>query len=80
MVLFLNSLVPPEMSSDFSGMFPAPALKIYVPKESYDAYRNADGWNQHAGIIYKRSIIENGFAIKDNVLIQYVENHSEITL
>lgn len=79
-VLILNPPVPPERTMLFDIIGLLPALKFYVPEESYEAYINDPGWRRYADIIYKKSIIENGFAVEGNVLIQYVENSSEITI
>ncbi len=77
-VLYLNSDTPPAMNSQFVSMLPS--FKIYVPEESYEAYINAPGWQTYKDIIYKNSIIRNGFAVIDKELIQYVENAPEIVI
>lgn len=77
-VLLMNSLNPPILGTMFEGMIPA--FKIYVPAESYDAYINESGWSTYAAIIYSQSIIQRGFAIIDETLIQYVHNEPQITI
>ncbi|MDF2523860.1 MAG: hypothetical protein K0R31_1501 [Clostridiales bacterium] len=77
-VLLMNSLNPPLLGTLFEGMIPA--FKIYVPTESYEAYISASGWGPYAAIIYSQSIIQNGFAIIGETLIQYVQNEPQITI
>jgi hypothetical protein len=77
-VLRLGSVQPPAMHADFTGMLPS--FTIYVPAESYEDYVSAPGWSTYQSIIYPDSIIKNGLAIDHNVLIQYAENGTEITL
>ncbi|WP_244835030.1 leucine-rich repeat domain-containing protein [Clostridium sp. BJN0001] len=77
-VLYVNSLEPPEL--DYKFMFELQSVKIYVPSNSYEKYINAPVWKYLSDIIYPNNIINKGLAIKNNSLIQYVGNESEITI
>ena len=56
-------------------------LTIYVPSQSEDVYKNTSFWDIHSDKIYSKDIIDNeGFAIQNNVLIQYIGTETNISI
>lgn len=58
-----------------------PILRIFVPVQSLTAYKAAENFDDYSDIIYSKSIIDaDGFAIYNNMLIQYlgVSNRVEV--
>lgn len=51
--LTIKATVPPTVTSNpiFNGEAGSPS-KIYVPKESVEAYKTAENWSQYADIIF----------------------------
>ena len=53
--VYINAINPPSITQDSWGTWDAfygcNNLNIYVPEESLDAYRSADGWSNYADII-----------------------------
>ena len=44
-----KAVIPPTLGKDvFKGV--DETIPVYVPKESVDAYKNADGWKEFANI------------------------------
>ena len=48
--VFLESTKPPKLCSDMFND-PSHKIKIYVPADKIDDYKNADGWNYYSNII-----------------------------
>ena len=46
-----NSIIPQEITSDCFSEVDMEACISYVPKGSYDAYKNAEGWKECINII-----------------------------
>jgi len=56
-------------------------VKVYVPETSLDAYKSASSWSSYSSIIYSQEIIDdNGFAMINDQLIQYVGYENLITI
>jgi len=47
----IKSIIPPYLGENVFT-YTSEDLKIYVPAESLDAYKSADGWSEYADIIY----------------------------
>jgi uncharacterized repeat protein (TIGR02543 family) len=57
------------------------SLKFYVPADSVASYQASPSWKNYASNVYSESIIDaNGFAIQDNVLIQYCGSLTEVRI
>ena len=57
-VFICRAVTPPAMVSSFTGS--SADLKIYVPDDSVEAYKQASGWNKYADIIYPLSEYAEG--------------------
>lgn len=79
--VYMNSDTPP-LSRSYQELYSyvENTLKIYVQDEQLNAYKNSLVWRHMKANIYPKSIIENGFAIIDNTIIQYVANDYVINI
>lgn len=84
-VVIIDSLETPTLANDqnINGAFrhTHSTLKIFVPSGRVNSYKTATGWRFYESKIYSLGIIDSeGFAIQDNVLIQYFGTETNLTV
>lgn len=77
--VIINRPTPPELGSYiFNNSY---RFYIYVPHDNLSAYKDAESWQNYNNRIYSQSIIdENGFAIHNGMLIQYLGTETELVI
>ena len=77
--VYSNNPTPPEMIEAFKNN--NIGLKIYVPAKALQSYQAKYPWSNYKNIIHSQAIIdENGFAIQEGLLVQYLGDLVDITI
>ncbi len=76
--IFVKSQTPPTIAND--SFRTDLDVNFFVPSSSFEVYLEANVWKNLTNMYPEEIINENGFAIKDNVLIQYQGTNKDIRI